>query len=152
MMGHYAGAVLALAVFSAQESVEQLRSRMASENDLIRKARYAVRAAELQLEAGRKKYKDGYPEDGQKLVEDLLALVEQAYDWLGDTGRDPRKRPAGFKDTEIKLRKMVKALEELRLSMPADERPPLEKVQKRLREIGEDLLLGVMRVKKKEGL
>ena len=133
----------------AEDTAEQLRARLAAETDLIRKARLAVRLAELELEMARKSYEQGDWEKGSAGLEQMLDHVEQAYTHLTATRRDPRRNPSGFKDTEIKLRAFHRRLDDLRVSLPLDERPEAEKVMARVREIQQALLEGLMRAKEK---
>lgn len=131
----------------ADDTPEQLRAKMAAETDLVHRARLAVKLADLELEAARKQFAEGYPEKGNESLEEMLSHIEQAYTDLFATRRDPRKRPAGFKDTEIKLRSFHRRLDDLGSSLPLDERPPVEKVVARIGEIQEDLLNGIMHVR-----
>lgn len=134
----------------AAETPEQLRARLASEADLIRKARLAIRLAEIELEAMRKAYAEGEVEKGSAGLKQMMDYIEQANKHLSDTGRDPRRKPQGFKDTEIKLRTFLRRLEDLRASLPVDERPDVEEVMERIREIQQSLLNGIMRVKERK--
>ena len=129
------------------DTPEQLRAKMAAETDLVHRARLAVKLADLELEAARKQFAEGYPEKGNENLDEMLAHIEQAYTDLFATKRDPRKRPAGFKDIEIKLRAFHRRLDDLESSVPLDERPPLQKVIARIAEIQEDLLNGIMHVR-----
>ena len=118
-----------------------------SEGDLVKKAREDLRLAENALTQARQKYSEGYPEEGQKGVEEMLKQVEQAFTALGETRRDPRKKPGGFKDMELKLRAFIRRLVDLKGSLPQDEREPVEKAITRLHEIDDDLVLGLMHAK-----
>lgn len=119
-----------------------------NEGDLVRKAREAVRQAEGELAKARQKYSEGFPEEGEKAVAEFMRLVEQAFAWLKETKRDPRKQPAGFKDMEVKLRVFKRRLEDLKNTIPLDEREPIEKVITRVVEINDELLLGLMNTRR----
>ncbi len=119
-----------------------------SQGDLVKKAREAVRQAESELAKARQKYSEGFPEDGEKAVAEMMRLIEQAYSWLKETKRDPRKQPAGFKDMEVKLRVYKRRLEDMNTSLPLDERPPIDKAIHRVGEINDELLLGLMNTKR----
>jgi len=121
-----------------------------SEGDLVKKARENIRLAEIELNQTCQKYNEGYPEDGLKSLGQFMKLVEQAYAWLGETHRDPRKKPAGFKDMELKIRAFIRKLEDLKSSLPQDEREPVEKSIKRLHEIHDDLVMGLLNKPHKE--
>jgi len=124
-----------------------LWSQGVNEGDLVKKAKEAVRQAETELAKARQKYSEGYPEEGEKAVAEFMRLIEQAFAWLKETKRDPRKRPAGFKDMEVKLRVFKRRLEDLKTSLPLDERGAVEKSIDRIVDINDDLLLGLMNVK-----
>ena len=118
-----------------------------SHGDLVRKAREAVRQAEGELAKARQKYSEGFPEEGEKAITEMMRLIEQAYSWLKETKRDPRKQPAGFKDMEVKLRVYKRRLEDLKNTLPLDEREPIEKAVVRMADINDELLLGLMNAK-----
>ena len=133
------------------DTPEQLRAKMAAETDLVRRARLAVKLADFELESARKQFAEGYPEKGNESLEEMLGHIEQAYTDLFATKRDPRKKPAGFKDIEIKLRSFHRRLDDMGTSLPLDERPPVQKVVIRIAEIQEDLLNGIMHVRDARG-
>lgn len=118
-----------------------------SQGDLVKKAREAVRQAEVELAKARQKYTEGFPEDGEKAVAEMMRLIEQAYSWLKETKRDPRKQPAGFKDMEVKLRVYKRRLEDLKNTLPLDERDPIDKAIVRVAELNDEILLGLMNAK-----
>jgi len=132
----------------AQDAAE-LKARLARERDPIKRARLHLRLAESLFNAADHKYQDGESADGLAALQQMLASVEDAHRLLFGTGRDPRKKPKGFKEAEIKLREFSRRLEDLRLSLPVDERPEVQKIEARLHKLHEDLLNGIMRVKRK---
>lgn len=133
-----------------QETEEELRARLATEPDLIRKARLALRLAEIELDTATKHYDEADWEQGAASLKQMLDDVEEAYRHLGDTGREPRRNPKGFKETEIKLRTFLRRLEDLRTTLPVDERTPLEKVATRTQEIRQALLDGLLNPKERK--
>ncbi len=140
----------ASSLLEKQESEEELRARLASEPDLIRKARLAVRLAEVELETATKRYGESEWEKGAASVKQMLDHVEEAYKHLKDTGRDPRRNPKGFKETEIQLRTLLRRLEDLRATLPVDERALLDHAIARIQEIRQALLDGLLHVKEKK--
>jgi hypothetical protein len=125
----------------ADDTPEQLKAKLSTETDPVRKARLAVHLAEIEFEQGRKDFSEG-------ALDQMMAHIELAYSSLIETKRDPRRKPAGFKDMEIKLRTLNRRLDDLRSSLPLDERPPLEKMILRIRDIEDDLLNGLMHTRK----
>jgi hypothetical protein len=140
----------ALARSGNDDSPEKLRSRIASEHDPVQRARLEVRLADIVLDQTRKLYGDGDVEKAEASLKDMMSLAEHAYDDLFSTKRDPRSKPAGFKESEIQMRVFARKLEDLRASLPSDDRPPVEKALAKVRDMHEDLLLGLMRVRKKD--
>lgn len=131
----------------AEDQAEELKARLDRENDPIKKARLEIRLAEMAFDEARKLYEKGDAEKGLARLQEMLSFVVSAHDHLQSTGRDPRKRPSGFKETEIKLRELSRRLEDLRVSLPIEERGEIEKIAARIVEIRDHLLRGLMRVK-----
>ena len=142
--------VAAMAFGSQPDTPERLRARISTETNPVQKARLEIRLADLLLEQTRKQYTDGDDDKGLASLNDMMTNCESAYQQLFGTHRDPRSKPAGFKDTEIRMREFVRRLNDLRLTLASDERPPLDKAIERLRDMHDDLLSGIMRVRKKE--
>jgi len=134
----------------SDETPDKLRSRIAAEHDPVQRARLEVHLADMTLDQTCRQYAEGDVEKGEARLKDMLSLSEHAYDDLFSTKRDPRSKPAGFKESEILMRQFARKLEDLRTSLPFEDRPPVEKALERVREMHEDLLLGLMRVHKKE--
>ncbi len=145
-------ALLALTVLLAHsdETPEKLRARIAGERDLMQKSKLEVRLADMILDQARKLYGEAETEKGDAGIAEMMTLCEQAYKDMFATHRDPRNRPGGFKDNEIRMRDMIRRLKDLSTSLPSDERPPVDKAIVRLRDMHDDLLDGIMRIHKKE--
>ena len=133
----------------AADTEAQVKAKLAQESDPIKRARLQIRLAEFRLDEARKQYDEGEPEPGLAQLKQMLALVEEAQNGLFGTGSNPRRKPRGFKEAEIKLRELSRRLEDLRVSIPTEERVEVEKIAGRLVEIRERLLLGLMNVRKK---
>jgi hypothetical protein len=142
--------VLAFAAKTNDDTPERLRARISTERDLVQRARLQIRLSDLLLEQMRKQYNEGDDDKAEASLAEMMAACEAAYHDLFATNRDPRSKPAGFKDTEIRMRDFVRRLNDLRTSLATDERPPIDKAVARLRDMHDDLLSGIMRVRKKE--
>jgi hypothetical protein len=57
-----------------------------------------------------------------------------------NTGRDAHKKPKGFKDLEIALRRQIRLLEDLARSVAFDNRDPVERARQEASDIREDML------------
>jgi hypothetical protein len=153
-------AIIALAVLMSNatsdlssrpdDTPEKLRALIAAEHGLVQKAKLEIRLADLLLEKARKEYTEDDVDKGKASIEEMAAVTEQAYNHLFETHRDARSGPGAFKDTEILMRSFIRRLTDLGKSQPFDDRPPIEKALARMREMHEDLLNGIMRIRKKE--
>jgi hypothetical protein len=132
----------------SDDTPERLRARIAAEHDPVQRARLEIRLADMVLDQTCKLYAEGEVEKGEASLKEMLSLSEQAYADLFSTKRDPRSKPAGFKESEILMRQFARKLEDLRHTLSVDDRVPVEKALARVRDMHEDLLLGLMRVKK----
>ncbi len=76
----------------------------------------------------------------QKYVAEYVAAIEDAHQTMMKTGRDAHRKPGGFKDLEIALRRHVRQLVDIGKSLNYDERQPLEKAKEEAMDIRDDLL------------
>ena len=143
--------VLALAAAMAAASDRaKVEAKLARQYDPIKKARLEVQLAEISFKEARKLYLEGDSESGLEKLKEMLSWSEKAHDRLFKTGRNPRKKPGGFKDAEITLRRLERRLADFRLAVPLQDREEIQKITARLTKLREDLLLGIMRGKEKK--
>lgn len=141
-----AAAILPARAATASEQ-DELKARLSRETDPVKRSKMEVRLAEIDLDAATQLYGQGSFDQGLEKIQSMLGYIEQAHNDLFNTGRDPRKKPKGFKETEIKLREFHRRLEDLRLTIPLEDRAPVDKVLARVVEIHDHFLNGLMRVK-----
>ena len=79
----------------------------------------------------------------QQTIQQILSDATKAHDGALST----RKK---LKDVEIHLRETQRHLESVRRTLAADDRPPLEAVEKKLADFRQDLLNEMFAPKKKE--
>ena len=128
----------------------KVEAKLARQYDPIKKARLEVQLAEISFKEARKLYLEGDSESGLEKLKEMLSWSEKAHDRLFKTGRNPRKKPGGFKDAEITLRKLERRLANFRLAVPLQDREEIQKITARLTKLREDLLLGIMRGREKK--
>ena len=140
--------VLATALVAAAASERaKVEAKLAREGNPIKKALLEVQLAEISLKDARRLYQEGDPENGLEKLKEMLSWSEKAHDRLFQTGRNPRKKPGGFKKAEIRLRKLGRRLADLLLAVPFEERKEIQNIAGRLSEIRERLLLGILQGK-----
>ncbi|MCL5744383.1 MAG: hypothetical protein M1541_10730, partial [Acidobacteria bacterium] len=69
-------------------------------------------------------------------------------DSLKETGKNPSKSPKHFKHAEIRTRELLRRMDDFRQEMSVDDRAILDKIEPTIRKIHDELLLGIMGVKR----
>jgi hypothetical protein len=135
-------AALSLAALSEEKTLDQLKAE-AERADSGQQAKLCAQVAERLVSVADKQFTDGESVKGQATVQEVLAYATRARDLAIKT----RKK---MKDTEIHLRQCHRALENMRRTLAADDRPPVEAVEKKLEQFGEDVLEAMFTPPKKE--
>ena len=103
----------------------------------LKLAKRALRSARLAYQAG----------DMAASVASVLALersVDQAYEFLVETGENPRARPEYFKQAEIQLRHLCRRIEYFQSQMSYEDRTVLEAVKIQIQQVQHELLSGIV--------
>jgi len=114
------------------------------EPNLEKRAQKSLDYAEKMLKTADKAHEAG---DWPKTLESLQEIgksVQLAFTSLKQTGKNPRRSPKHFKRAEIRTRKLLRNLEDIRLRLGLDERDRIEPIRKDIQEIHDDLLEGIM--------
>src|SRR5258707_229338 len=119
MTGPLVASLLAMSLAFAtpphsNDSPEKLRARIASEQNPVGKAKLEVQLAEIVLDQSCKQYAEGDFDKGEAGVKETMTLTENAFKGLFSTHKDPRSKPAGFKEMEMRLRQFARKMEDLR--------------------------------------
>jgi hypothetical protein len=138
---------LSLAAWAAAgDDQAQIKAKAQAEKDPIKRAQLEIRLAQFRLDGAQKAYEEGMHDKGLAELKEMMALVQDAHNRMFETGRNPRKKPKGFKEAEIKFREMTRRLKDLRLSIPVDDRDPLDGMIAKISKMQERLLKGLMQV------
>ena len=121
-----------------------------AEPDLERKARRALEFSRAQVDHVLAAYQKSEPEEGKRILDEILAAVELANEALAETGKAARRRPKHFKRAEIQTRRLIKQLDALSRNLLFDERPAVDPVRERVSEINDQLLRAIMTKPKKK--
>ena len=125
-----------------------LKQAMA-ESNLEKRSALALENAEAALKAAREAYQKGENDRMASEIAEVEQSVDLAYDSLTQTGKDPRRSPRWFKHAEIETRGLERRLETAQQEMNYADRPALDKVRDRVRQVHEDLLMGLMEGKRR---
>jgi len=129
------------------ENLEKLRQELARANDPVDRAKATAKLGDELVKQMGDRYKAGAYTDGEQLLEEYLKAVRAAHHGLQESGRDARRKPAGFKQLEIHLRKSARDMERIAQHapvLPADTSDTLLRAQKELDNIRSELLQALM--------
>jgi len=143
-LGVVLAAVLSVALAAADDTLQELRDKLARERDADDRAKITVHIGEMLLGQIAEALKESDLEAGKGLLDEYVEAMRQAYEDLSESGRDARRKPKGFKDLEIHLRRSHKTLEELGHLLSFDELEPLQKAMEEIDAIREKLLDNLM--------
>jgi hypothetical protein len=134
--------LLALAAVGEDKTLDQLKAE-AERADSGQQAKLCAEVAERLVSKADKQFTGGESVKGQAVVQELLLYATRAHDLAIST----RKK---MKETEIHLRRARHALENMRRTLAAEDRPPVEAVEKKLEQFGEEILESMFAPPKKE--
>jgi hypothetical protein len=116
--------------------------------NLERRARLALDNAALQSRLASQADKSGDWVKTKEALAELGESVDLAYLSLKQTGKNPRNS-GQFKNLEIKVRGLLKNLEEFRRTLDFEQREELAPLVEHLRQVQDEVLQSVMTPKKR---
>ena len=119
-----------------------------AEPKLEKRSDLALQYAESQLNAAREAYKKGDLDASRAALAEVASGVQLSYDSLMATGQDPRRHAGPFKNAEKSTRQILRRLDSLSDLMSAFDRGAVEPVQRRVSDIHDKLIIGIMGKKK----
>lgn len=135
-----------LAAPAAGAELAKLWEKLARETDPVDRAKTTVAIGDELLKQAAKQFKDGSDEEGERTLADYRQAMHAAYDALVKTGRDPRRKPKGFKHLEIHLRKSRRRLDDIARALPYNDRGPVEEAIKDMEALRLELFDALMKV------
>lgn len=131
---------LVLRAAGEQKTLEQLKAE--AEHPGGDQPKILAEVAERLVPVADKQFTDGESVKGHATIDEILQYATRAHDLAIQT----RKK---MKDTEIHLRRCRYALENLRRTLAAEDRPAVEAVEKKLEQFGEEVLEAMFAPSKK---
>jgi hypothetical protein len=122
--------------------------RALAEPDLGRRSRLAIENAKAAYQSLRDAYDKGETEKVAAAAKEIEESVDLADVSLKQTGKNPRKSPKYFKEAEISTRDLLRRLEMFQKDMNFEDRAMLDPARKKVQEVHDDLLVGLMEGKK----
>jgi len=135
-------AFLAANCAASEESVDSLKSRLATANAENR-AEISIRIAQLQLRAADKLYSDGHVAEARAAVDDIVAYTEKAR----DAAIESKKH---LKTVEIDSRKIAEKLRDIKRTLAYEDQAPVDQAVRRLEDVRTALLKEMFSDKKEK--
>lgn len=118
-------------VFSEPRDVRLLRfereqARLRRTTDPVGRTKVYIQISELLISFMGDSARAGNFEQMDEHVEEYRTAVTDAHDTMVNSGRDPARRSAGFKELEIALRQQVRRLDDIGSLLTFEYREPIE--------------------------
>jgi succinate dehydrogenase/fumarate reductase-like Fe-S protein len=124
------------------QTVDQLKAE-AARADAGQQAKLYAEIAERLVAVADKQFTDAESVKGHATIQELAEYAGKAH----DTAIKSRKK---MKETEIHLRRCKRALENMRRTLAAEDRPTVEAVEKKLEQLAENLLEAMFAPRKEQ--
>ncbi len=122
------------------ERLERERAKQKAATDPIDRAMSDITISEILLSLAGDAVRSGEPEVLEKRLSEYVGAIQDAHESLVKTGRDAHKKPKGFKDLEMSLRKQIRTLKDIGNELTVDQREPVDKAMQQASDIRDDLL------------
>ncbi len=139
--------VVVSASLALADDPTRLRQELQQTTDAVERAKLTAKLGDELLKQMAIEYKAREYEAGDQVLLEYMTSVRSAYNGLKASGRNARKKPAGFKQLEIHLRKSVRVIEDLSKQVPFEQREPLRQAAEEVGNIRSGLLEDLMKGK-----
>src|SRR5947207_2763624 len=137
----------AVRIASLQAPFDKRLTRLEAERDKLKRitdpvdrTKTDIAISEILLSLAGDAVRSGEPEALGKRLGEYVDTIQDAHQTMIKTGRDAFRKPGGFKDLEIALRKQMRILKDLGHDLTFDQREPVDKASQQASDIHDDLL------------
>jgi len=109
--------------------LEHERQKFAKEEDPVSRAKIGIRISDILLDEVAESVREGKIENMEQQLAAYADTIQAAHTTLMESGRNASKKPGGFKELEIALRKHVRKFEDFARLLNLQKRLPLEKAR-----------------------
>lgn len=135
---------IAMVIFSSLAFEQSALEAVKAEPLLDKRAAKAVDAAGQALTEARKFYEQGEIEKFEASLGQVSQAMELSLATLEAMGKHPSRNTRNYKLVEMKTRDLLRRITTFRQDAGFEDRPKVEKVEKRVTEIHEKVVEGVM--------
>jgi len=122
------------------ERLDRDREKLKHTTDAVDRAKIDIDLSEILLTLVSDAVKSGEPEALGRRLNEYIETIEDAHQALVKSGRDAHRKPGGFKDLEISLRRQIRILDDIGRGLTFDQREPVDKAKQQASDIRDDLL------------
>ena len=137
------GALAILVLFSSVTLFADV-AKVKAEPNLERRSALALDEAESLLTAARKSYEGGEIDQFKRELKQTAELIDLSYESLQETGKNARRSPKWFKRAEQRLLYMLRRVDALQRDVAVEDRPLVDPVLKKARDVHDQLLQDIM--------
>ena len=120
--------------------LQKEQDKLKRTTDPVDRAKEDIKISEILVSLISDAVKKGDLQTMRQRLTEYVSTIQEAHDGLVKSDRDARKKPHGFKELEISLRRQIKQLEDIGLALTFDEREPIDNARKEASQIRDDLL------------
>jgi hypothetical protein len=122
------------------ERLQRERDKLNRTTDPVDRAKTDINISEILLSLAGDAVKTGEPEVLEKRLKEYVGAIQDAHQTMIKTGRDAHRKPKGFKELEIALRRQIRMLDDIGRTVTFDQRDPVDKAKQEASDIRDDLL------------
>jgi len=119
---------------------DRAQAQLRRTTDPVGRTKVYIRISELLISFMGDSARAGDFEQLDEHVEEYRVAVTEARDTMVNSGRDPARRSAGFRELEIALRQHVRRLDDIGSLLTFDYREPIEELITEVSEIRDELI------------
>jgi hypothetical protein len=105
------------------------QAKLQRQKDPVDRAKTGIKISEILLAFAGEAANSGDMETMQQRLSEYTETIQTAHRTLVETGRDAHRKPGGFKDLEIAIRRHLRQLEDMGGILSFDERDPVLKAR-----------------------
>ena len=126
------------------EQLQKERDKLKRERNPVDRTKIQISISEILLTLVGDAVKNGDFAGMQRQLDEYCAAIQDAHQTMMNTGRDANRRPGGFKDLEIALRRQIIRLDSFAQALTYDERQPVLKAKADAADIRDHLIRALL--------
>ena len=145
LIGVFATMASAASEEERARELQKERAKLEKENDPVDRAKIGIKISEILIEDVGEAVRVGDFTEMEAQLTAYSETIENAHKALVDSGRDAVKKPSGFRELEITLRKHVRKFDEFARVLNLQRRVPVEQTKNLAAGIRDKLLKALFR-------